>query len=765
MLKFKCVASRIAIILFLTLTTTGILYAQNNFYGEIVSNKDMSPIADGYVLLKQNGVVLKSTSSDEKGKYLINDVPNGTYAVEVICLGYKAICDSLNISGTCSRVFRLEEEATALEEITVVADRSQTVKRTANGQIFYLSSDAKKMNNPFMALQEIPTLISDANTSSVKMLDGKAPLILINGNVVNSGIGPISPSDIESVEVVNAVSARYLQEGVTSILNIKLKKHAKPYLWLEGATRHELPLDNGFGVGYFEVGNHKVSLYGRAAYHYKYHDNIESSVSRTNTGYKQTYNQATRNDADKWIGELLLKYQITAKDYFAVQFYATYNCTEERSDAFGDYISNASQAYSFNSFGKEKSNIFTSSLYYKRSFSQSSNLELRLAYNFNKNNYNASRTDYYDERSIDADTRYKNRRHSGSFNIDYSKDFANNSSLIAGSRSTLVVDDINNIIGENPLFKHNNYNQYLYLGYGGAFKRLYYNISVGMEGIIAKAGDVNYNYFRPKGNASITWSINSHNSIQLSYKLSNTAPSVAYLNPYNISTDSLVVAIGNPNLKPQMAHYSSVSYTFNVGKLYLTPEAYYKYIYDMIENYGYTKDGIYYSSYANTGHFSQASAGANVSYRFKWGRIYAGGGWYADNYTGQSSKNSFYASFGFNAKVKNFSFYGDIDYNSRDYTALSRTIYSRPSVANLQLNYNFTQDFYVGICVQHITGEYRSKTITADGSFHAITKNYYKDKNFRPWLIVRYTFRKNADKKHKLGKVLDSTEEGVSISR
>lgn len=156
------------------------------------------------------------------------------------------------------------------------------------------------------------------------MLDGKAPLILINGNMVNSGIRPISPSDIESVEVVNSVSARYLQEGGTSILNIKLKKHTKPYLWLEEATRHEIPLDNGFSVGYFEVGNHKISLYG------KYHDNIESSINRTNTGYKQTYNQSTCTDDNMWIGELLLKYQISSKDYFTAQFYDSNNTTEEK---------------------------------------------------------------------------------------------------------------------------------------------------------------------------------------------------------------------------------------------------------------------------------------------------------------------------------------------------------------------------------------------------------------------------------------------------
>ena len=42
-------------------------------------------------------------------------------------------------------------------------------------------------------------------------------------------------------------------------------------------------------------------------------------------------------------------------------------------------------------------------------------------------------------------------------------------------------------------------------------------------------------------------------------------------------------------------------------------------------------------------------------------------------------------------------------------------------------------------------------------------ENHYKDQKFRPWVILRYTFRKNAEKKHKLGKVLNSTEEGISI--
>lgn len=209
-------------------------HSQSAFHGEILSKKENAGISDVYVMLIQDGKIFKATTSDKKGHFSMNDIPDGNYIIEVTCLGYQTVNDSLNITGSIKRIFQLEEEEKELGEVIVVADRSQIVKRTANGEIFYLSSDAKKTSNPFRALQEIPAIISDANTSSIKMLNGKAPLILINGNMVNSGIGPISPADIESVEVVNSVSARYLQEGVTSILNIRLKKRTSPYLGTVG---------------------------------------------------------------------------------------------------------------------------------------------------------------------------------------------------------------------------------------------------------------------------------------------------------------------------------------------------------------------------------------------------------------------------------------------------------------------------------------------------------------------------------------------------
>ena len=137
----------------------------------------------------------------------------------------------------------------------------------------------------------------------------------------------------------------------------------------------------------------------------------------------------------------------------------------------------------------------------------------------------------------------------------------------------------------------------------------------------------------------------------------------------------------------------------------------------------------------------------------------------SNSYSNQQFKSSIFASCGLYANVKKFSFVADLEYNSRDYTAISLTKYYQPSIANLQINYNFTPDFYIGMCLQHATGEFHSKTIIEDNTYKSIVENKFKEQCFRPWIIMRYTFRKNSEKKHKLGKVLNSEESGISIIR
>lgn len=652
-----------------------------------------------------------------------------------------------------------------LSDVVVHGDRSQHVRRMANGQRFFLSEKAKSLKNPFQALQEIPLLISDESNSTLRMLNGKTPLMLVDGNRMNSGIAPINPSEIESVEVITSVPARYLQEGVCAIVNIRLKRKARSYVWVQTATRHDLPIDKGFGVFYFEVGNTKYSLYGRTSYDYTHNDNMESTVNRYNTTYQQQYDATQCTNAHSWLGELLFKMKTSPKDYIAMHAYGSTAITKSNENGYGFYSTDIMQDYSFNSFNREKSSIFTSSFYYKHSFAKDNDLEIRAAYNFNCNDYNATRSDYNGGIGRNAGTIYKNKRNSGNVDIDYSKDYDNGRSVNIGSHSTVQFDDINQISTGYPIFKHQLFNQYLYGSYGGQINHIEYLASIGMEGIWLKAGITDNHYIRPRSSLSATWNVNDNNSLMLSYTLSNAAPSVENLNPYNTSTDSLVVERGNPYLIPEISHLAEMEYTFNVGSLYIMPSAYYKRINDLIQIGGQSNNGIYTQSYINSGHFSQVSAGADLSYKFPWGRVNGGGGWRADCYQGESAKHSVYATFGFNARVKRFAFYTDIEYNSRETSAVSVIKYYHPSYANIQVNYNITPDLYIALCLQHFTGTFRTKTTVDDGSFHSVINTRYKDQSFRPWILVRYTLQKNPDKKIKLDKVLTSKENGISLKR
>ena len=105
----------------------------------------------------------------------------------------------------------------------------------------------------------------------MRMDDGNTPMILIDGNLMNSGITPINPKDIESVEVVDVVNSRYLQMGVKNIVNIKLKERTAPYTFFQAATRYDIPLRYGMGVVYFVVGIQTISLYGRASFGSTHH--------------------------------------------------------------------------------------------------------------------------------------------------------------------------------------------------------------------------------------------------------------------------------------------------------------------------------------------------------------------------------------------------------------------------------------------------------------------------------------------------------------
>lgn len=741
--------------------------ARHSLSGTVIDSTDSKGIAGCDIILLRGDSIFSETKTASDGKFEIREIPGGEYTVEASALGYGLERRGIAVNGEQHLDIALEPlKSTALDEVTVTADKSDIVTRTANGQIFYLSKEARALGNPFMALMEIPLLISDPNAASISTVYGDSPLVLVNGNRVNSGISPIKPSEIESVEIVTNPSARYIREGYKSVVNIRLKPKSGPFTWIELATRHDLPVDYGFGTFQFEVGNPALSVYGRLSGEYKYREKTFKDICRQSASYTQAFTEDKRSDAHKVLGELLLKGNPSKHDYYAIYAYIDSSLKEQKYDGEGSVTQSSEKDYAYSGQSRTRNTVATASAYYKHSFALGHHLESRLYYNYNRNRLAHDRLDSYagvDE--TEYGQLFRNRRHSGTLQIDYTLSYGSMAEIIAGASTMFNNDRIGHVSDPRSLFRHRNVTEYLYAGWSDRlWNKVWAVLSAGVEMVWIDAAGYSNNYVRPHSNLGFNWMINRHNSLDITYQLTNTSPSVTQLNPYNTSTDNMYVVKGNPHLKPQWMHYLPFTYTFNTRGLYIWARVYYKEIRDLLSPTGYTDgNGVFVSTYANVGRLRQKLAGLNASYRFSNGRVYASFS-VAENCFDNRKAHAFREySAGGNWRTGPWSFYGRFFYQTRAVDDITITDYHTPGQFELQANYNFSPDFWMGVCLKNPTGKYRFTERTQTDSYRQvsdITLNYRRPS---VWFIIRYAFRRNQDKRIKLDKVLNSTETGIRL--
>lgn len=758
------------IFLFITLCAG----AQTNVFGSVVSLPDSVGLGNCNISLLQGDSIVHTVVAEVDGGFFIRNVTDGKYILEADALGYEDYSAPIDVKAGVSplMLYMKPRKVTQLNELVVEGDRSKTLNVTSGGLLFYLSPNAKKERDPFKALQEIPLLLSDITNRTVSLISGESPLILIDGKRIHSGIAPILPADIESVEVITSPSARYMKEGVKAIINIKLKRKERTYTWYELATRHEVPIARGFGVGYFEIGNPKYSLYGRLAGDYQHNLDVDKSLTQSNTGYSQQYKEFGRYGGNSVLGELLFKGNPTKDDYFAIQGYANYKKSDSDLDGKGtiDVVGRDAQPYTYETANREKNLVVTGGAYYMHTFDTKSQLEARLYYNFNNSRVSDNRSDFYAGTPVPIvnEHLFRNKRHSGGFSLDYVNEYRPTSSFSVGASVDFNRDKIVHALQPYSMFRHNQTGAYAYAGWVNRFfDKVWFNASCGVQALWLGADDFTRSFVFPRVATGINWAINSHNSLNLSYQYTNDAPGINQLLPYNTSTDQTIETVGNPNLGPQHMHYIPLTYTFYSGNWYITPMVYYCRIDKMFSPAGYTNDeGVFVSTYANLGHFQQSNASLSVNYRLKSGRIMLSGGCTSNYFPGQDRHHAFYVNLYSNYTYKKFYFDLSIGYKNQSINSpINWYRYHSPSTATAQVNYNFTPDFYIGVCLQNIAGSHRATIYTESDSYRQIEKVHRKDLSLNAWVLLRYTFRKNTDRKIKLEKVLESKEKGISITR
>ena len=189
--------------------------------------------------------VLKGASTNADGEYEITGIEPGTYTIEVTYVGYSSISQEVSISsGSNTLDFEMSTDVGLLDEIVVsgVADGTPRKKLTVSvakvdaAQLSKVpaTSVASSLSAKVSGVQIRTTSGTPGGSADIQVRSdnnlsvGSNPLVIVDGVIIEGGLGDINTDDIESIEVVKgaAASALYGSRAGNGVVVVSTKRGA-----------------------------------------------------------------------------------------------------------------------------------------------------------------------------------------------------------------------------------------------------------------------------------------------------------------------------------------------------------------------------------------------------------------------------------------------------------------------------------------------------------------------------------------------------------
>lgn len=755
------------ILFLLYLCSTCVLFSQN-IIGKISDSDGVLPGAS--VVITKNDSVIAACLTDAEGAFIFNDIPLSKYIISLSYIGYNTKSDTIVLQGNFYKEYTLESSSYTLSEVNVTSDRSNIVKNSPHGNVFFLSTNAKNQKDVFNALREIPKLDIDLSYKSIRLNDGSKPLIMVNGIERENGIiNAIDPQDIEQIEIIEVASARYLAEGITSAINIKLKdKPNNEYKYLNTGTVQN-PTKALFGVTdlSLDMGNNKYSLYliGQQFYF-----NNNKSKSKDNQKNNVTTKLIDVNREASYASYYLQvggDLNISKNDYLLYSI--TYNNVPESYELDGSgniYNENdIDKALTYDYYKKYKMKFYINSYntYYSHIFSNKHKLEALVRFNINGSQNigfqeeTGIANNYYFAKDFD----FKNHKKSGNININYSFKSLNSHELSVGLKSDYQWNKIDQKSLLIPAFYYKELNNYLYADISKAYKnKLSYSFSFGYNFTNNKSDNIKNDYQKIRYSAIFSYSFNEKNRITISNNQYIESPSVNLLNPYNISTDSLIIREGNPFLEPITVNNLNISYSYRLNKIIIEPQFMYKRIDNYIQEGGIMDGDVYLKKVINNGHFEQIQPSILFRYNLSFGYISLFSAYNKLYFPNKKKRNTIDGQLNFGLNYKKISFNVKLPLPKKEYSDIMKVRSSSESEINITWNINKNWD--ASIDSRWVTGRKKYERWMEDQDYSSYYLNSFNDRNFTLLLGIRYNFKRQGKDKHNTQKLYQE-EKGIRL--
>lgn len=587
-----------------------LLWAQDGngkISGVVIDGETNKPVEFATIAVEDpaTGKPVTGTVADDKGKFSVNKIPNGTYRVVISFIGYENNTINGVVIGDKKSIDlgnqKLNTATKQLDEVVVEGQRA-LVEEKVDRMIYNAENDATtKGGDGTDVLRRVPMLTVDMD-GNVSMRGNSNIRVLINGkpssiaaSSVSDALKQIPADEIKSVEVITSPSAKYDAEGSAGIINIITKK--------SNISGFSLGVDGSAGFrgsnlglnGSLRTGKMGFSLggFGRSNY------NVTGKFNNTQvTGWQNPETATTLTQNANTLNRGLFGNYNLGWDY-DINKYNSLTASVRIGARNGRNFQNDMETQTLFPTGlfnnnlrdvdtKDNSENVDASLTYLRTF-ETVGRELSFMGSFNRNNrinnsYNS--ISMVDNAAIDSIVRNGNKSYNqeATIQVDYATPLAKKHIVELGAKN----------ISRTASSKYN----YTYALNGGDYQTLEraglnngldynQNVTAGYlaftfslpKSISLKAGSryeyttINAEYASAEKvtipsygvlvpSINLSKKLSNGNTLKIAYNRRIQRPSIQYLNPnVQIQNGGSSVTIGNPTLAPEYTNNYELSYS------------------------------------------------------------------------------------------------------------------------------------------------------------------------------------------------------------
>ncbi len=673
--------------------TFGVAAQQGVVTGRVVDARTGEYIEYANVALLKavDSSLVNGTVSEVNGGFAVT-APSGRYLLRVTFMGYDTYFHAQTVTLGDGRrevnvgKVKLKAHAKTMEAVEISAERSmveyQLDKRVINVDKNLVTGGGTATD----VLEQVPSVAVD-NDGNVTLRGSTNVKVLVNGRpseLLASDLATlleqIPASTVENVEVITNPSAKYDPEGMSGIINIKLKDRTAGALGLNGVVNLNagaplpfmIPDDQPqfiptvMGNVSLNYATEKYNLFlnmdgGMRQRGNKSHTDIEyfdtAGATRSNYSIDQfslnpNYMGSVKVGGEYYFDDqnsLLLSYQLRGgnrrrnSDITAVDMMHGNDSLHYDQKGTGD---NRNVNHSFNmlytkKFDRKDEELTVDATFstrhvdgggmqeqtYRDALAQAANYYRRDSETKNRHqalnlklNWLRPLDSFFGKEGWRLETGYEGRMDWPNQKADYYRSTSSTDHLYDSTSST-----------------HFDYRQHVHAVYGTLGGNLTERLSLqgGLRGEYASiyghdikhpdTKPVDKTYWQLYPTLHLSYKFSDMQSMQVSYSRRVHRPHMWDLNPYMDVREGDQISFGNPNLDPEYTNAFEVSYNLGIDKVNIFTSAYYRQTNNMITRYGFTWTPENVATYApwepyNSQYYGyRASTGFNLNKGYNYG--------------------------------------------------------------------------------------------------------------------------------------------------